>query len=77
MGLVDRKWAHRICPIQRLVRDTSSRLEFLVEDVQGEGLRLIERRCYGIGFPWQDSMIGEPKSRNRAYGQMREGRSSQ
>ena len=33
----------RVYPILRRVRVTSSRLEFLMEEVPGEGLGLIER----------------------------------
>ena len=43
-GLSRKKWVNRVCPILRRVRFPSSRLEFLVEDVEGEGIGLIERR---------------------------------
>ena len=48
MGLVGESGL--VCLLLRLVRVTSSRLEFLVEDVQGEGICLIEERLLWASF---------------------------
>ena len=51
-----------------------SSIEFLVKHVQREGICLIERRLSWDGFfSGEDSMIGEPRSGNNFYSQMREG----
>jgi len=65
-GFSRQEWVNRVCPILRRVGVTSSRLEFLIEDVHGgQGICLIERR-----FSREDFMIRESRSGNIVYSEM-------